>query len=66
MNETSLSKWSPGGQIFFCNSKAWGIAPNLQSICLGNEADILEALKEKTSMGNNTIDNILQTERNNW
>ena len=61
---TPKNYWSLGNQIFLLNGKAWGIAPNLQSICLGNEADILQALKENKTLENPVISNCLRSEMN--
>ena len=56
------SYWSKGGQIYFVDGSAWGVASNLKSIYLGTEAEILKALEENKSLG----DNILTMEKNNW
>lgn len=57
--------WSPGGQIFFCEGRGYGVARTGQAIIIGKESVILKALKENTSLGNNIADNILRMERNN-
>ena len=57
--------WSEGGQIYFCDGNAYSIDPNLKTVCIGSEADILKALKETKSLGNPAIDNILRLELNN-
>jgi hypothetical protein len=38
--------WSePDGQIFFTGGKGYGLTPELQTICLGDEKDILKYLE---------------------
>ena len=36
--------WSDDGQICFVDGKGYGLTPELKSICLGDEQDILNAL----------------------
>jgi len=36
--------WSDCGQVFFHYGKGYGLIPELRSICLGEEQDILNAL----------------------
>ncbi len=36
--------WSECGQICFVDGKGYGLTPELKSICLGDEQDILNAL----------------------
>ena len=38
--------WSKCGQVCFIDGKAWAITPKLQRICLGNEEDIKQKLRE--------------------
>ena len=59
------SYWSEGGQIFMCDSHAYGVAPDLQSVCIGTETDILKALDENKKTDNRMINNILTMEINN-
>ena len=40
--EQSRTYSSGDCQIFFCDGKGWGIAPNLRTICLGNAEEILK------------------------
>ena len=65
IQEQDKATWSEGGQIFFCGDKAWGVAPDLRTICLGKEAEITDALENNKATGNKTIDNILAMEINN-
>ena len=56
---------SEGGQIFFCGGKAYGLTPRLQTLCLGSEAEILQALSENKLTGHVAINNILLLELGN-
>ena len=38
--------WSDCGRIFFTGGKGYGITSELQTVCLGNETDILKALTD--------------------
>lgn len=58
------NSYSEGNQITFCDGKAWGVAPDLSTIYLGKETDILDALKNNKLTGNKTVDNILTMEIN--
>jgi len=45
MNEkVSKNYWSDDGQICFVDGKGYGLTPELKSICLGDEQDILNVL----------------------
>ena len=57
--------WSKGGQIFFLDGWAWGIAPNLQRVRVGIEKEVLKALEMGHSLGSALADNILRAELNN-
>ena len=48
-----------------CDSHAYGVAPDLQSVCIGTETDILKALDENKKTDNRMINNVLVTEINN-
>lgn len=54
--------WSKGGQIYFCDGRAYGLSDTLQTFCLGKEGDILKTLKDKTITDNPVINKILQEE----
>jgi len=60
--------WSEGSQIFFLDGKGYGLAPDLHTVSLGNEADIKKLLAENKGTGNEILDAILRIEleqRNN-
>lgn len=57
--------WSPGGQIYFINGKAFGTASDSRTIEIGSEKEILKCLKDNKATGNKIIDNILKTELEN-
>ena len=59
-----MDRWSEGNQIYFLNDRAFAVSPELQTINLGDEVPILDALKNNKSMGNPVIDNILTSEIN--
>lgn len=49
--------WSPGNQIYFVDTWAYGIDHQGRNVCIGTEADILKALNIPT--GESFIDNII-------
>lgn len=40
---TTTDHWSDCGQVHFCGGKGYGISSALKTVCVGNEAEILEA-----------------------
>jgi len=56
--------WSKGGQILFLDKKAWGIAPSLRTVCLGEEDKIVDALENHKPTGNKTLENIFAMDIN--
>lgn len=54
--------WSQGGQIFYCDGKAYGVSSKLKTIYIGDEVNIIKALEGKTSTDNPIIDKILYQE----
>ncbi len=64
-DEIQPARWSEGNQVLFLGGKAFGVSPHLKTICIGDEKDILTALEDKKSTGNDIIDNILTLEMNN-
>lgn len=59
------SYWLEGGQVFNCDGYAYGVAPDLQNVCIGTETEILKALDENKKTDNRMINNILVMEINN-
>jgi len=57
--------WSEGGQVYFTGGYAWGVSPKGRTICIGEEQEILNALRENKSTDNPIINNILTMEINN-
>ena len=39
----STDHWSDCGQAHFCGGKGYGISSTLKTVCIGNEAEVLEA-----------------------
>lgn len=54
--------WSPGGQIYFIDGKAFGTASDSRTIEIGSEEEILRCLKDNKTTGNKITDNILRVE----
>ena len=62
MTEQDRAYWDKGSQIFYCDGKGYGVSPQLNTICLGDEDDIKKALDNNLSMDNPIINKILQQE----
>ena len=45
---TGRDYWDDTGQVFFTSNHGWGIAPDLSSVCLGTEFEVLAYLKGGT------------------
>ena len=56
------SYWSPGGQIYYCGGRAYGVLSSGFTLDMGSEDEILKALRDGTSIGNNNVDRILMAE----
>jgi hypothetical protein len=54
--------WSEGGQIYYCGGSAYGVDNNLQTFCIGGEAEVRQALKDKKMTDNPIINKILREE----
>ena len=59
-----MSKQENWGEVIhFLDGKCWGIAPNLKSVCLGNETEVREMLSNpEKRTGNEVIDGIISLE----
>ncbi len=64
-DEDKKSYWSEGRQVCFIDDYGWGVSPCGETICVGKEADILDAWQNNKSFGNPLIDNILTSDINN-
>jgi len=55
IEKISPGRWHRDGQIYFCDGNAWGIKKigsgevrELKTVCLGEERNVLERLKDTT------------------
>lgn len=66
-----LKGWFEGGQIYFEAGKGFGLTPDLQTIYLGKEEDILKALngeglkEDLSSLQRLVLSNIIEEEKDN-
>ena len=58
--------WSRGGQVYYLDEKAYGVAPNGKRVIIGTATEIQEMLTNNERTGNKLIDNILLAETNSW
>ena len=42
---SSRDYWDSTGQIFFTDNHGWGLAPDLSTVCMGTEVEVLAYLK---------------------